>query len=95
MCLPPIRSRRNDRARRARTSISLRSDLLGAAKESVRAGEAENLSAFVESALEEKVARAKRAALYAAYADAARDQACVRDMQDVSRGFAHADRDGL
>ena len=91
----PMRRRRKDQARRERTSLSLRSDVLQAAKEIVQSGEAENLSAFVESALEEKIIRAKRMALYAAYAEAANDESFSQDMRDVSRSFAATDTDGL
>lgn len=93
--LPAFRRRRNDRAPRERTSLSLRADVLEAAKEIVRAGQAENLSAFVEAALEEKVRRTRRAALYAAYDEAANDTAFLRDMDDVSASFYNSDAEGL
>jgi len=93
--LPVFRRRRKDQASRERTSLSLRADVLAAAKEIVQAGEAENLSAFVESALEDKVRRTKRAALYAAYEEAAGDKDFLRDMQDVSTSFSNAETDGL
>lgn len=93
--IPALRRRRRDQALRERTSLSLRADVLEAAKEIVQAGQAENLSAFVEDALEEKVRRTRRAALYAAYAEAANDPAFLRDMDDVSNRFSNADTDGL
>ena len=89
------RRRRQDAAQRERTSLSLRADVIEAAKESVQAGVAENLSAFVEQALEEKLLRTKRAALYAAYDEAQQDPVFVADMNAVTKSFATADNDGL
>lgn len=92
---PAFRRRRIDQVSRERTSLSLRADVLEAAKEIVQAGGAENLSALVESALEEKIRRTKRAVLYAAYAEAATDRAFLREMNEVTANFSNADRDGL
>ena len=92
---PVIRRRRKDQVPRERTSLSLRADVLEAAKEIVQSGGAENLSAFVEAAMEEKVRRTKRAALYAAYEEAARDDAFQQSMTDVTRDFGHTEADGL
>lgn len=92
---PTLRRRRHDQSPRERTSLSLRSDVLKAAKEIVQAGEAENLSAFVESAVEEKLRRTKRAALYAAYEEAAQDQQFMARMDSVTRSFAATETDGL
>lgn len=93
--LPSIRRRRQDQVARERTSLSLRADLLEAAKEIVQLGNAENLSAFVESAVEEKVRRTRRAALYAAYEEAAQDPAFQDRMDTVTRDFRHSETDGL
>src|SRR5688572_14404226 len=89
------RRRRKGVAPRERTSLSLRADVIEAAKEVVRAGVAENLSAFVEQALEEKLLRTKRAALYAAYDEAQHDPVFAADMNAVTKLFATADNDGL
>ncbi len=93
--LPVLRRRRQDQSPRERTSLSLRADVIEAAKEVVKAGEAENLSAFVESALEEKLRRTKRAALYAAYEEAAHDDQFVARMNSVTRSFSGTEADGL
>ncbi|MGH8102802.1 MAG: hypothetical protein ACREIW_16010 [Chthoniobacterales bacterium] len=61
----------------------------------VRAGAAENLSAFVESALEEKLEQTKRAALYAAYEEAAQDKEFMARMNSVTRSFAATEGDGF
>ena len=89
------RRRRQDQAPRERTSLSLRSDVLEAARQIVQSGEAENLSAFVESALEEKVRRTRKAVLYAAYEAASQDEQFQQSMRDVTRQFEHTDTDGL
>lgn len=91
----PARRRRQDQAPRERTSLSLRADVLKSAKAIVRAGGAENLSAFVEAAIDEKVQRGKQAALSAAYALAAKDPAFREDATAASSDFAATDRDGL
>ncbi len=92
---PITRRRRQDQIVREKTSLSLRADVLEAAKAIVLSGGAENLSAFVESAVEEKVRRTKRAALYASYEAAAKDAEFLRSMSDVARDFAISDSDGL
>lgn len=93
--LPSVRRRRQDQVPRERTSLSLRADVLEAARAMVQAGTADNLSAFVESAVEEKLRRTRRAALYAAYEQAARDGAFLQDMADVARDFDQTEADGL
>jgi hypothetical protein len=67
--------------------------VLESAKTLVRDGGAENLSAFVEAAIEEKVQRGKQAALYEAYARAANDAAFRADA--VASDFAATEREGL
>lgn len=93
--IPVLRRRRKDQSPRERTSLSLRADVLEAAKEIVQSGVAENLSAFVESAVEEKLRRTKRAALYSAYEEAGRDEEFMARMNSVARDFAAAEGDGL
>lgn len=58
-------------------------------------GKAENLSAFVESAIEEKLRRTKRADLYAAYDAAATDVEFQKSMSAVAHDFAASDTDNL
>lgn len=91
----PLRRRRQDQAPRERTSIKLRSDVLEAAKHIVQAGHAQNLSAFVESAVEEKVRRTKRAALYASYVEAASDPDFQQRMNSVTRDFSNTETDAM
>jgi len=93
--LPATRRRRPGKAPREKTSLSIRADVLDAAREIVRAGEAENLSALVEVALEEKLMRSRRAALYEAYEVAAQDADFMNDMRAVSKQFESMVIDGL
>ena len=87
--------RRHSQVPREKTSLSLRADVLAAAKAVVLSGEAENLSAFVELAVQEKLRRTKRDALYAAYEAAARDDQFRQNMAEVMRDFAVTDSDGV
>lgn len=87
--------RRKDQIPREKTSLSLRADVLDAAKQIVSSGKADNLSAFVEMAVEEKIRRTKRAELYAAYAAAARDQDFQETMSKVEGAFEASTSDGL
>jgi len=66
--------------------------LLGAA---VREGGAENLSAYVEAAIEEKLRRSSRDQLYDAYQGAARDSEFMADMRGVAKDFTSTAADGL
>jgi hypothetical protein len=93
--LPGIRRRRPSTVPREKTSLSIRADVLEAAREVVQAGEAENLSALVEAALEEKLRRTRRAALYGAYEAAAQDAEFMSDMRSVSEQFEPSASDGL
>ena len=90
-----IRRRRQDQVPREKTSLNLRSDMLEAAKEIVQSGQAESVSAVIESAVEEKVRRTRRAALYAAYEEAAQDAEFVQRMNGVSLDFEDTATDDL
>lgn len=61
----------------------------------VREGGAENLSAYVEAAIEEKLRRSRRDDLNDAYEAAARDAIFMADMRGVARDFKRAVADGL
>lgn len=84
------RRRRSAEARMERTSVTLRADVLEAAK-----AVGGNLSAFIEEAVEEKLRRTRRAALYAAYDEAFANPEFVKDMDSVTAAFSVADRDGI
>lgn len=87
--------RRRDQVVRERTSLSLRADVLATARAMVACGGADNLSAFVEGAILEKIGRTRRETLYAAYEAAAADEAFRADMDDVNTDFADTVGDGL
>lgn len=93
--IPVLRRRRQDQSPRERTSLSLRADVLEAAKAVVQSGAAENLSAFVESAVEEKLRRTKRAILYSSYEEAAQDDEFLARMDSITRSFSATEADGL
>lgn len=61
----------------------------------VREGGAENLSAYVEAAIEEKLRRSRRDELYDAYSAASHDAHFMADMRGVAKDFKRAVADGL
>jgi Arc/MetJ-type ribon-helix-helix transcriptional regulator len=89
-----LRRRRSD-TRTVKKSFTLHEDVVEAANAAVGAGEAENLSAFVEAAIEEKLRRGKRERLYSAYQEAAQDPAFMGEMREVTAAFDHTGTDGL
>lgn len=89
-----IRRRRQSETPTVRKSLSLHADVLQAAEAAVDEGEAANLSAFVEEAVQEKLRRSKRSKLYAAYAAAAQDPAFMADMREMTAAFATTTNDG-
>lgn len=93
--LPGSRRRRRSENPTVKKSFTLHEDVVQAAAAAVCEGAAENLSAFVEQAIEEKLRRANRARLYDAYAEAAQDPAFMADMRDVATDFDAAVNDGL
>lgn len=76
-------------------SFTLHADVVQAADAAVSAGEAENLSAFVEAAIQEKLRRTKRSSLYSAYQAAARDPEFMADMTSVAAQCDASSADGL
>ena len=78
-----------------RSMLFLRADVLQAAKGMVQSGAADNLSAFVESAVEEKVRGTRKAVIYAAYNVPAADHEFQRSMTEASHDLAVTDADGL
>lgn len=87
--------RRRSASRTIKKSFTLHENVIRAADAAVGAGEAKNLSAFVEAAIEEKLRRSKRAKLYGAYAQALRDPVFMADMRGVTAQFEAAAADGL
>lgn len=91
----PKRRRGRSDTPTVKKSFTIHRDLVLAAEAAVRAGQAENLSAFVERSITEQLQRDRRAVLKAAYAKAARDPAFLADMESISRDLDPASPDGL
>lgn len=66
-----------------------------AVREAVSEGAASSQNAFVEQALVRELAEVRRQKLYASYAEAARDPAFLKDMQDTADAFEATVADGL
>jgi hypothetical protein len=90
-----VRRRSRGEGPRVKASFTLHEDIVNAVKTAVAEGHADNASAFVEEAVAEKLRRSRRSALYAAYAEAARDPRFCEDMNEVTRAFEVTARDGL
>lgn len=90
-----VRRRPQSETPTVRKSFTLHEDVIEAAEAAVGAGQAENLSAYVEEAVEEKLRRGKREKLYAAYAEAAQDPAFMAGLREVTTAFDAATGDGL
>ncbi len=91
----PRRRRRQSNSVRTRKSFSLQRDLVAALEQAVALGLAANASAFVELAVEEKLRRAKRAILYAAYEEAARDPRFMAEVAEIGQAFDAVAADGM
>jgi hypothetical protein len=91
----PSKRRRKDQAPREKTSLSLRADVLDAARQLVSSGNAENLSAFVEMAVQEKIRRTKRAELFASYEAASNDPDFRERMSGIAGEFDASVADGI
>ncbi len=89
------RRRRSETAPLERRAFTLHADVVEAVKEAVQQGVAQNQSAFVESAIREKLERTKRTRLYDAYAAAAADPAFVEEMMRDVVAFDGTVSDGL
>ncbi|MEO7521208.1 MAG: hypothetical protein ABIW79_05275 [Gemmatimonas sp.] len=90
-----VRRRRRAAVPTVKKSFTLHVDIVQALDAAVGEGEADNLSAFVEAAIEEKLRRTQRAKLYAAYRAAAKDKTFMADMNDATARFDVVAADGL
>lgn len=90
-----VRRRRRSEIRTIKKSFTLHEDVVQAAEVAVQEGEAENLSAFFEAAVQEKLRRSKLAALYGAYQAAAQDAVFMAEMRAMTRQFEAISADGL
>lgn len=89
------RRRRRSGTPTVKKSFTLHEDVIDAAGAAVRAGAAENLSAFVEAAIEEKLRGSKRVRLYGAYAEAVRDSVFMADMRGMTDALDGTSGDGF
>lgn len=91
----PVPRRRRSDSRTVKKTFTLAEETVRLLVAAVRDGGAENLSAYVEAAIEEKLRRSRRDALYDAYQVAARDVTFMADLRGVARDFKRAVADGL
>ena len=91
----PISRRRRTDSRTVKKTFTLAEETVRLLAAAVHEGGAENLSAYVEAAIEEKLRRSRREVLYDSYQAAARDAAFIADMRGVSKDFKRAVADGL
>jgi hypothetical protein len=90
-----VRRRRRATGRVAKISFSLEAGLVDAIRDAVRNGQAESASAFVESAVQEKLRWSRREILARDYVEAARDPAFIADVEETLRAFDATGDDGL
>jgi hypothetical protein len=90
-----IPRRRRADSRTVKKTFTLAEETVRRLGAAVREGDAANLSAYVEAAIEEKLRRSMREELYGAYQVAARDATFMADMRGVARDFRRAAADGL
>lgn len=76
-------------------SFTLHEDVVREAESAVNGGAAENLSAFVEEAVMEKLRRGRRAQLFESYQEAVKDAEFVADMSAVQSQFDASAADGF
>ena len=90
-----VRRRRRSVVPTIKKAFTLHTDVVDAVDAAVHAGEAANMSAFVEIAIQEKLRRSKRERLNGAYEKAAQDSDFMADMHAISAQFDAAAADGL
>jgi hypothetical protein len=91
----PVPRRRRADSRTVKKTFTLAEETVRLLTTAVHEGGAENLSAYVEAAIEEKLRRTRRDVLYDAYTAASQDATFMADMRGVSRHFTRAVADGL
>ena len=72
----------------------VRQSVAKAVREAVESGAAESQNAFVEDALVRRLKELRRERLYAAYAEAARDETFMEEMRSTSEAFSGTAGDG-
>lgn len=93
--LKSVPRRRRADSKTVKKTFTLAEETVRLLATAVREGGAENLSAYVEAAIEEKLRRSRRDDLYDAYQAATRDAHFMSDMRGVAKDFNRAVADGL
>ena len=91
----PLSRRRRADSRTVKKTFTLAEETVRLLATAVREGSAENLSAYVEAAIEEKLRRSRRDDLYDAYQAASHDAHFMANMRGVAKDFKRAVADGL
>jgi len=91
----PVPRRRRANSRTVKKTFTLAEETVRLLVTAVREGGTENLSAYVEAAIEEKLRRSRRDELYDAYQAASHDAHFMSDMRGVVKDFRRAAADGL
>jgi Arc/MetJ-type ribon-helix-helix transcriptional regulator len=78
-----------------KVTLQLSESVLEAIKSVIEAGEAASANAFVEDAVRTKLRERRRVKIYAAYEEASRDPAFLRDMNADLDAFDATVADGL
>jgi uncharacterized protein (UPF0305 family) len=92
-----IRTRRRSPTRDPlrKVSYQMRTSTIAAVKQAVERGAATSQNEFVEEAVVARLRELRRAKVYAAYQDAARDPEFMADMAETTEAFDAALLDGL
>ena len=95
--LTGVRARRRSSGRDPlkKTTVQMHTSTLDAVRHAVESGAAASQNQFVEDAVIEKLRELRRARVYAAYEEAARDEAFMADMRETTAAFDVALLDGL
>ena len=95
--LSGVRTRRRSASRDPlkKTTVQMHTSVIDAMKHAVENGAAASQNEFVEEAVVARLRELRRAKVYAAYEEAARDDAFLADMHETTAAFDVALQDGL
>lgn len=93
----PVRTRRRSPAADPlrKTTVQMHTSVLDAVKQAVEHGYAASQNEFVEEAVVAHLRELRRARVYAAYEEAARDPEFMAEMREVAEAFDGTVADGL
>jgi hypothetical protein len=93
---PVVRRRRTSAAEPLKkATFQIHASIVDAIRTAVQAGVAPSANALVEEAVKDKLRELRRARVYQAYAEAARDPAFIEDLDATTRAFEATTADGL